>query len=83
MKKTILTTFLALVFVFVFGQIDSAQIQTIVQTGDAIAQHFLPPSVQPFGTLITFVVTSLTAFFIRLAEKRKLRKQGKLNDGKQ
>lgn len=71
---------LMLVFVtsVCFAQIDSAQIQNIVQTGNAIGQSFLPPSVQPFGTLITFAITALTAFFIRLAEKRRLKKQGKL-----
>jgi hypothetical protein len=53
-------------------------IETAVQTGAIIKNGDIINGVP--NSALTFLLTSLAGFFIRIIEKRRLRKAGKLHD---
>ncbi len=86
MKKNIALAYIMLSCIVVFAQPDSTQFYNAIQIGGTIANTFRPqPWIKGVGNeLVSAVITSIGMLIFgivkRHKEKKKLRKEGKLND---
>lgn len=81
MKNFTLILFFVVISTCTFSQIDSTGIQNLLQTGVGIADatnNNIIPGVP--NTITGSLITLIAGMVIRFFEKRRLRKQGKLND---